>query len=418
MNRSVSMLGVVPLTFVSCVAETQPDQPSYEAYDSAGIAVSISHTPAWTAESSWTVAADPVLVIGNRVGDDPNTSFGRIGGVTVLSDGRIAVADAMARAIRVFSRAGDFLNSLGGPGEGPSEFQRLDRIARIHGDSIVARDVGAFKTVTFAADGSGSRTTSGPPIMWDDLRAVYVAAWQTDGTALVSHTPQRDEYPPGEAIVSVEWHRFSPEGVHLGAVGSLRHSRTHNLGEGAAVLTFSSSARVVGDPTGFWHAFPESVELVHYGPDGVDRIIRTSYTTPEVPGHLRDSYRRWYADQARERARDYPPELKELIEARIAQLTFADRFAAFTRVILSSDGYFWLENYESIAEMSAPDWSWSDGPEASSWTVIDPEGRWLGTLSLPAGFALQAVHGDRLVGVTTDEFDVQYVVVHELVKAP
>jgi hypothetical protein len=417
-GRFAVPMGALLALFAGCEAVTESDETSYEVYDSLGITVSMSHGPAWSAESGWTVSTAPLVVIGSRDGGDPNSTFGRIGGVSVLSDGRIAVADDQASAIRVFAGDGTFLNSLGGPGEGPDEFQRLDRIARIHGDSIVARDVGAFKTVTFAADGSGFRTTRGPSMSWNGLRAVYVAGWEADGTALVSHTPQRSDYPPGEAIVSNEWHRFSPEGVHLGMVGSLPNMRTNNTGEGAAPLTLSSRARIAGASEGFWHAFPESVEIVHYGADGVDRIVRTSYVPPEVPRDLRDSYTEWFASVNREAVRDAPAEIRELVEARIAQLTFADRFAPFTRLLLSAEGHLWLENHESIAEMRAPDWSWLDGSATSSWTVLDPDGRWLGSVELPTGLELRAVSGDRLVGVTTDEFDVQYVAVHELVRTP
>jgi hypothetical protein len=78
----------------------------------------------------------------------------------------------------------------------------------------------------------------------------------------------------------------------------------------------------------------------------------------------------------------------------------------------------WLEDFETVEEMSAPSWSWSEGPEATAWTVIDPEGRWMGTVDLPPNFTLRAVGKDRLVGVRTDELDVQYVVVLKLTKGP
>lgn len=60
------------------------------------------------------------LQIGSTDGQGPDV-FGRIGGLLELPDGRIVVADMLANEIRVFSKSGEPLFSIGREGEGPGE---------------------------------------------------------------------------------------------------------------------------------------------------------------------------------------------------------------------------------------------------------------------------------------------------------
>ena len=163
MSRRTATLLAALLASVGCSdVGSVPGEGSFEVRDSAGITVALSRDSLWTSEVAWHVPTTPSVVIGTRDGPDPETLFGRIGGVVVLSDGRIAVADLLAREIRLFSSQGDFIVTFGRSGEGPDEFGFLDRIARIRGDSVIARDVGAFKSVVFSSDGSGYRTVLRP----------------------------------------------------------------------------------------------------------------------------------------------------------------------------------------------------------------------------------------------------------------
>lgn len=49
------------------------------------------------------------------------------------------------------------------------------------------------------------------------------------------------------------------------------------------------------------------------------------------------------------------------------------------------------------------------------YTIIAPDGSWLGVFEPPAGFALLAAAGERVLGVVRDELDVPSVAVYELV---
>ncbi len=414
-HRRLAALTTVVLT--ACGPESQSEyETGFEVRDSAGITISSSTDSAWHGENRWGIDPEPSIVIGTLEGNDPHTAFGRISAVDVFPDGRILIADGMANEIRVFGSGGNYLNTLGSEGPGPSEFGGLGPISVLNGDSVVGRDMGASRNVIFASDGTGSRTVSGPSTYWNDLVGVHVAAWMPDGSSIVTHSVQRSEYPAGTNLVRAEWHLFDPDGYHLAFIGRLPEIRAHNEGEGKAPLAFSRRAGIYPDSSGFWHGFPESWELVHHTANGIDRIVRINRQPALVTEEIRESYRGWDAEAGRIQAEGLPPRFRSIVEARVAERRFAERFPAYRRFLISKDGFFWLANYESIEDLSNPAKSWGVPSEEEEWTVLSPSGQWLGTVAVPRGVAIQAVTEDRIVGIKKDLVDVQYVVVHKLLK--
>ena len=75
-------------------------------------------------------------------GGDPNYQFGQISGIAELSDGRLAVLDAQAQHLRIFSADGMHLRTIGRAGSGPGEFGLGAGPVLIGpGDSIYVPDV-------------------------------------------------------------------------------------------------------------------------------------------------------------------------------------------------------------------------------------------------------------------------------------
>jgi hypothetical protein len=50
------------------------------------------------------------------------------------------------------------------------------------------------------------------------------------------------------------------------------------------------------------------------------------------------------------------------------------------------------------------------------WTVFDPEGRYLGDLTVPAGFNVFEIGPDVIIGRWTDDLDVEYVRLYRIEK--
>lgn len=100
----------------------------------------------------WQLSGDPVLEIGVVEGEEPY-QLHRVGGAVRLSDGRIVVANAGSRELRVFGGGGDFLGSMGGDGEGPGEFRAPSRVRKLSGDTIMVWDQALQRISLFDARG-------------------------------------------------------------------------------------------------------------------------------------------------------------------------------------------------------------------------------------------------------------------------
>src|SRR5262245_20459797 len=117
---------------VVCGASAGAAQP---ARDSAGIRIIENSKPAWAVGHEWKLSESPMLVLGD--GKNPSERFGRIVGVTRLSDGRIVVADESTLELKFFDASGRHLASVGGKGQGEDQFRGFRTVSRLTGDSIV-----------------------------------------------------------------------------------------------------------------------------------------------------------------------------------------------------------------------------------------------------------------------------------------
>ncbi len=88
---------------------------------------------------------DSLTVVGmDRIMGEDFGGFANIRAVVPLSGGRIAVADANDRVIRILKPDGTLLQSLGRKDQGPGEFEQLSNIWSSPGDTLVAHDSRLF----------------------------------------------------------------------------------------------------------------------------------------------------------------------------------------------------------------------------------------------------------------------------------
>ena len=86
----------------------------------------------------------------------------------------------------------------------------------------------------------------------------------------------------------------------------------------------------------------------------------------------------------------------------VDEVPFPEQMPAYQSLKDDVIGNLWVEQYR------AP---WEDQPD---WWVFDPEGRWLGELSVPKDFRIDQIGADYLLGVRRDENRVEYVTMFEL----
>jgi len=106
----------------------------------------------------------------------------------------------------------------------------------------------------------------------------------------------------------------------------------------------------------------------------------------------------------------------QLSDAQLAEVT-REQMDVFRAVIgrpmplfgspfADSEGAIWLPSYKTGGENIS----------TSPYTVIGPDGEWLGTVETPPRFRILDVAGGLVLGVELDEMDVENVVVYELIE--
>lgn len=94
----------------------------------------------------------PRCVLGEGNGND-EYSFGAISAVRFLDDGGIAVLDRYACGARVYSPSGEYVQTIGGPGEGPGEFVNPNSMAVLN-NRVVILDKWALRASMFDQEGN------------------------------------------------------------------------------------------------------------------------------------------------------------------------------------------------------------------------------------------------------------------------
>ena len=95
----------------------------------------------------------------------------------------------------------------------------------------------------------------------------------------------------------------------------------------------------------------------------------------------------------------------EMMEARAGErrlweaVPVAEHIPPIASVMADALDHLWVEEYE-VPGVEAPQ---------ALWTVFDPAGRILGFVETPDGLEVYEIGEDYILGVTQDEFDVEYV---------
>lgn len=126
--------------------------------------------------------AELVLEIGTA-DHDPDEIFGRIAGMAVGTDGRIAVVDRIVGSLRVFAPSGELEFGVAGFGEAPGEFSPdLTGVAFGGDGEVVALDPGLQRLTIFDRGGAVLETVQLPDVSerimeWQQPFAGRVLEW-------------------------------------------------------------------------------------------------------------------------------------------------------------------------------------------------------------------------------------------------
>lgn len=391
-RRPAPARGLVALLLATLPAacDRPYDGPPLTERDSAGVRVLEAHLPVWNDSTAWLLDPEPVLDLHGR---DSTAAFDffRIRGMRRLADGTIAVANGGTGQVRLFSPLGDHIASLGGQGEGPGEFGRLEKIELV-GDSI------------FALDSDGDVAVFGPvtdPTLVRTMSLPYVKVWSLhslgDGT-LVAPTVTSEPAPPTAPGVVRPPHallRLDLEGALLDSVGTItgHEEYTNNVSFSGSPL-FPKASIVAARDGRIYYGSADLMEVHELGPNGeLLRILRI----PDYPLELDEEL---IEAERQARVRSVPAMLRDAIQSLPSPATRP----AYRDMLVDATGAIWLRPFEGMTEGGTP----------LDWQVIDADGTWLGGVTVPTNVRLWEIGIDEVLGSWIDELGQQRPLVFRL----
>jgi hypothetical protein len=143
----------------------------------------------------------------------------------------------------------------------------------------------------------------------------------------------------------------------------------------------------------------DTYALRYYGGGGdLRRIVRKEFVPLQVTQADVDSLEA--QTQATIASQNVPSALTDVFKDRPA----AETMPAFRAVMTDAEHNLWVEEYRR------------PGDDIPRWSVFDPDGYFLGVVTGPEGIRVTDIGADYMMGVLTDDMDVERVVMYELVK--
>ncbi len=312
-RTSLALSGLVLATACSGTGDAGPTW-SGTMRDSAGVTiVENQDVPLWGEGDGWTFTR--LVRVGVREGDD-RYQMGGVSGLVVLSDGRIVIADAMARNVRFFTPDGEHLVTVGRRGSGPGEFAGVTWLG-----STSAAPEGGFFIYGLDDDQITHQIVAlirplGGDAAPSDVRFAYVVSYDLYGTIgdTLARLPNRQSRSPSGETELRHYYRGGPD---------------YDLCDGMLVTSHSDEFRFV------WNR-----------PDGsIERIATLDRERLPITAEDRDLlYKEVDADfKADGRSAGQAGEFK-------SRMRFEDQYPAWRRFVCGPRGSILVQRVRTVSE--------------------------------------------------------------------
>jgi hypothetical protein len=373
--------------------------------DSAGVAIVESNGLPERGEGGWSLEQRPFLSIGTLDGDTLYQLY-QISGGARLPDGRIVLSDAGSYQLRLFGPDGTARGSWGREGEGPGEFQSIDVVGVLGGDTVVVLD-GRLRRIHLFNPGLGFLDQS---TVDEEVGMTFFSNGMFGDGAIVfggglTFGPGGDTPTEGLNRSDTPYRSAGLDGSLAADFGAIPGPEIFVQTQGgggeyfisASVIPFGRrpAAHARGDRLFLGSA--DTYEISSYDPAGrLDRILRVLKPPPPVS----------------------PQDLDRLIEEQVAELEDPSRapelrsslrdmptpetMPAYRDLLVDSEGFLWVEDFRR------------PGEGLRSWTVFDREGTPQTRLSLPSDNRVLDIGEDYLMAVFEDQLGVEYLRLYAL----
>lgn len=364
--------------------------------DSAGVELAFSAVPAAIGDERWSISAEPVLEIQPDPADSAALLY-RVVGISLLPDGRVAVANLGDNTIRFYDAQGALLRKVGGSGEGPGEFRQIRGLAH-RGGELWAYQILPHPTLVFDLQGTFLRSVRMPPITGPRLHGFLA-----DGSVIasVSQRTSRTETSTDSAAVI----RFGSAGLDTIAVlPALKRIAIDGIGTEAQAL--GPTLFVAADDSLVYTSFSSSWDIAVWRDTTLVRRVRIGATPTTVTADHREAYRAALRSEGGD-----DPRIRQAYQQLADQMVFPDHHPLQSRLMLDRSGMLWVERPQTEPPYSeAIDYA-SVPAHVSTWDVISKAGEWLTTVILPARFRVLEIGDDYVAGVAKDDLDVESILV-------
>ena len=405
MTSAARYLGFILVCAASGTAAAQTTR------DSAGIRIIENAKPAWAQGREWKLSENPILVLGDGKGADDR--FGRIVGVTRLSDGRVVVADQSTLQLKFFDASGGYVKAVGGKGQGEDQFRDFRAASKIAADSIVVDAL--EKAAVFAPTGSFARSIRVGPFPPGTMQTPFAA---TVGRFANGHAIVAD-FPQGKHAPGVQQWVDSSSLVLVDGSGAVVRS----LGKAPAVLFVAGASRAEPMDLGpqavfassghaFYWGFNNEYTIRVYDAEGkLQRLVRRSWLPRRLTSREVDEYvDGWLQMWSKKTGAERDAERKAMREK-----TYPEFLAPYSAIVATSAGELWVRE----PDLTGAPGCWCLAGVSTvpiKWSVFDAAGRWLGDVTLPARFTPLEIDADYVLGRSRGTDNVARVVMYRLEK--
>ena len=379
--------------------------PAIAKRDSVGVQIIESFKSEWRPGEEWQIDSLPQLSIGVDQGAD-EYQFSRIHAATRLRDGTIVVTNSASRQVRFYDSTGRFRRASGGPGAGPGDFgSSLMKVFQVATGELWISDDARSRVNVLSPDGEFIKTIRlAPPV---STPRVGVRESMADGTLIASGLTSDGTTTRGRPnqVIGSEWAylRYDATGRYLGPSLTLPgqprfwHEFLGTPNTIAVPLTQGAFLTAKRDMLVVYRGTPN--ELEERSPTGqLLRIVRWQGPAPRSVSSIWERYKIASLESFTPLGRT---EYKTLYESTIPLPSHVPT----TEGLLSDDqGNTWARRYRLPWEVN------------KVWDVFSPEGIWLGPVTTPPNLSVMQIGDDFILGVHHDDFGVERVQLHALIK--
>jgi hypothetical protein len=362
--------------------------------DSAGVTL-IENPPALDGErNTWTV---PAVAIG-AVDGAPAELFSMVRDVALRPDGSIVVVDGASNEVRFFGPAGDHLFTRGGAGDGPGQFRHATSIVGLRGESVLIHDQFRARITVFASEGSVTRTIELTAIH-GFLPAMAPLGLTRDGRVWIRGVAGPPPAGVGPVVIDAPLFIADLDDLRMERIADVPFAigATGSEGSPVSIIPIIVPVHAPSD-SGLWTLTATVPEMRKVRPDGsLERIIRMGPSPELLTSAEEQRIRAWY---------------RERVGASSATPEILREVPAFARVIVDVLDHLWVQEVSDARDPET--WEFGAPRGGLRWKVLDPFGVIVGTVTVPPGFQPLAVGADYLLGVWTDETDVEFVHLYDL----